>query len=226
MKKSWIIPACFLLVAAIVNFVARYIGAAPVAAMVKPALLPLIALTTVAAVGSMEDKFIRRIVIAQLLGAAGDIFLIASGTIPFALGLGCFLAGHVFYCISFGGQSWKGLNLFQWLIAMAVMAAAVAGLLVGIGVQGTFLVPFAVYGLALMFLIFSGFAGVIRGLKDPATWWIITIGAVLFAFSDSLIAIQTFHGGSVMKEFLVMVTYVIAQCLLAWGAVRLTHRAK
>lgn len=221
MKKAWILPACFLLVAALVNFVARYIGAAPVAAMVKPALLPLLALTTVAAAGGMEDKFIRRIVTAQLLGAAGDIFLIASGTIPFGLGLGCFLAGHVFYCISFGGISWKGMNPVQWLIAMAAMAAAVAGLLVGIGVQGTFLVPFAIYGLMLMFLIFSGFAGVIRGLKNPATWWIITVGAILFAFSDSLIAIQTFHGGSVFKEFLVMVTYVSAQCLLAWGAVRL-----
>ena len=221
MKKPWILPACFLLVAALVNFVARFIGAAPVAAMVKPALLPLVALTTIAAVGSLEDKTIRRIVTAQLLGAAGDIFLIASGTLPFALGLGCFLAGHIFYLSVFGARSWKGMTLIQWCASLAVVALAVAGLLVGIGVKGAFLIPFAVYGSVLMLLIFSGFAGVIRKQPNPATWWIITCGAVLFAFSDSLIAIQTFHGASTFLEFLVMVTYVAAQCLLAWGGIRL-----
>ena len=221
MKKSWIIPAVALVIAALVNFVARAIGNAPVAAMVKPALLPLIALTTVAAAGGMESRTIRLLVIAQLLGCAGDIFLISSDFIAFILGLVGFLVGHIFYCINFGGQSWKGLKPGQWAIAIAVMAVAVAGLLLAIGVKGTFLAPFAVYGFMLMMLIFSGFAGVIRGLKNPATWWIITVGGILFALSDSLIAVQTFGTPSVLLEFLVMVTYVIAQCLLAWGGIRL-----
>ena len=222
MKKPWILPACLLLVAALVNFVARFVGNADVAAMVKPALLPLIALTSVAAAGGMESRNIRLLVVAQLLGCAGDIFLISNDLIPFACGLGCFLAGHVFYCILFGGRSWKGLSAGQWAIAAAVMAATVAGLLACIGVEGTFLVPFAVYGSMLTLLIFSGFAGVIRGLKEPSTWWMITLGGILFTFSDSLIAVQTFHGDSVFLGFLVMVTYVAAQCLLAIGAVKLS----
>lgn len=220
MKKSWIIPACFLLIAALVNFVARFIGAAPVAAMVKPALLPLLALTTVAAAGGMESKTIKLLVIAQLLGMSGDIFLISSEFIAFAIGLVCFLVGHIFYCINFGGRSWKGLKPAQWVIAIIIMAAATAGLLIGIGVKGTFLVPFAVYGMMLMFLIWSGLAGILS-MPKKATWIILTIGALLFAFSDSLIAIQTFNGPSTFLEFLVMVTYVVAQCLLAWGGVRL-----
>ena len=226
MKKPWILPACFLLVAALVNFVARFVGNADVAAMVKPSLLPLVALTTVSAIGSLEDKAIRRLLTAQLLGAAGDIFLIASGTVPFALGLGCFLAGHIFYFTVFGSISWKGIKPVQWIGILAVMALAVAGLLMGIGVEGTFLVPFALYGLALMFLIFCGLAGVLRNIGNKSTWAIITCGGVLFAFSDSLIAIQTFNGESTFLEFLVMVTYVVAQCLLAWGAVRLYRPAR
>ena len=222
MKKPWILPACFLLVAALVNFVARFIGLAPVAAMVKPALLPLIALTTVAAAGGLENKGIRLLVTAQLLGCAGDIFLISSEFIAFALGIVCFLAGHIFYCINFGGRSWKGLKPAQWALAILVMAAATAGLLGAIGVNGTMLGPFAVYGFMLMLLIFSCLAGVIRNIGNKATWIILTCGAVLFAFSDSLIAIQNFHGASTFLEFLVMVTYVAAQCLLAWGGVRLT----
>ena len=220
--RSWIVPACFFAVAALVNLVARALGNGPVAAMVKPALLPLIALTSVAAAGGLGSKTLRLLVIAQLLGCAGDIFLISSDFLPFACGLGCFLAGHVFYCINFGARSWKGLSLGQWALAVVVMALAVAGLLMGIGVTGTFLVPFAVYGFMLMLLIFSGLAGVLRGLKNPATWWILTIGGILFAFSDSLIAVQTFHGATVLLEFLVMLTYIAAQCLLAWGAVKLS----
>jgi hypothetical protein len=50
----------------------------------------------------------------------------------------------------------------------------------------------------------------------------ITLGGILFTFSDSLIAVQTFHGDSVLLGFLVMVTYVAAQCLLAIGAVKLS----
>ena len=219
--RSWIIPACFFLVAAAANLIARAIGNAPVAAMVKPALLPLIALTSVVAAGGMQSRTLRLLVIAQLLGCAGDILLIPSGMIPFATGLVCFLVGHIFYVSIFGKLSWKGLKAKHWILILAVMALAVAGLLIGIGVKGVFLVPFAIYGLMLMFLIFSGLAGVIRKCANPATWWIITVGAVLFAFSDSLIAVQTFNSASVFLEFLVMLTYLAAQCLLAWGALRL-----
>lgn len=219
--RPWILPACFFAVAALVNLFARATGAAPVAAMVKPALLPLIALTSLAAVGSLGPHEMRLLLIAQLLGCAGDIFLIGEGTLPLACGLGCFLAGHIFYFLLFGSISWKGLRAVQWLGILAVMAVAVAGLLLGIGVKGVFLIPFAVYGLALMFLIFCGLAGLVRKTGSPRIWWPVFVGGVLFASSDSLIAVQMFHGATVLLEFLVMFTYLAAQCLLAWGAVRL-----
>ena len=60
---------------------------------------------------------------------------------------------------------------------------------------------------------------------DRSTWWILFAGAVLFAFSDSLIAAGTF--GVVefeLREFVIMSTYLIAQSLLAWGAVRLMKK--
>lgn len=219
--RSWILPACFFAVAVLANLIARALGAAEAAAVVKPALLPLLALTAVTAAGGIQTRTVRLLVVAQLLGCAGDILLIPSGILPFACGLGCFLAGHIFYVCIFGKESWKGMKAGQWILALVVMAAAVACLLMGIGVKGTFLVPFAVYGMMLMFLVFSGLAGIIRKKANPATWWIITAGAALFAFSDSLIAIQQFNGGSTFKEFLVMLTYLAAQSLLAWGALRL-----
>ena len=221
-SRPWVIPACFFAAAALVNLIARAMGNAPVAAMVKPALLPLIALTSVAAAGSMGSRAIRLLVIAQLLGCAGDIFLIGNGTLPLACGLGCFLAGHIFYFLLFGSISWKGLRVVQWLFILGIKAVAVAALLVAIGVKGAFLVPFAVYGMALMFLISSGMAGILRSVGSPGIWWPVFLGALLFTLSDSLIAVQMFHGAGVLLEFLVMLTYLTAQCLLAWGAVKLS----
>ena len=225
-NRSWIVPACFFAVAVIANLIGRALGNAQLAAMVKPALLPLLAVTSLAYAGSMESRTIRLLIIAQLLGCAGDILLIANGMIPFACGLCCFLAGHIFYLNIFATRSWKGLTFVHWLGILAVMSAAVAGLLVGIGVKGVFLVPFAVYGMFLMLLIFSGLAGVLRKCPNPATWWIITVGALLFTFSDSLIAVQTFGKPSVLLEFLVMLTYLVAQSLLAIGALRLNRADK
>jgi len=220
-NRSWIIPACFFLAAVIANLIGRALGDHQMAAIVKPALLPLLALTSVAYAGGMENRAVRLLVIAQLLGCSGDILLIPDGMIPFACGLLCFLAGHIFYFRIFGAWSWKGIKPVAWIGILAVMAMAVAGLLIGIGVEGVFLVPFAIYGLALMFLIFCGLAGIIRKLPNPGTWWIAFCGGLLFAFSDSLIAVQTFNGASIFLEFLVMLTYLAAQSLLAIGALRL-----
>ena len=104
--------------------------------------------------------------------------------------------------------------------ARAVVRAA-TGLIIAIGVNGAMLVPMCVYGFALMLLIFSTLAGVFR--FRTCTWWILLVGALLFTFSDSLIAIGTFNGDFPGREFLVMLTYIAAQTLLAIGAVRLSR---
>ena len=80
-----------------------------------------------------------------------------------------------------------------------------------------------VYGFVLMLLIFSAFAGVIRMPRGRrATWWILLGGALLFTFSDSCIAMGTFGVMTFpLRHFVVMVTYLAAQSLLAVGGVRL-----
>ena len=226
MRKNaiWCIPCTFFLVACILNLVGCILGT-NLADAVKPALLPLLSATTLAyLVGRDVPDFrpVGLLVAAQLLGCAGDILLMPSSDMLFLIGMVAFLVGHVFYMCLFGGQSWKGLTGGQWAIAVFAMAVIVVALVKAIGIQGELFVPMLVYGFALMLLIFSALAGVLRKPRGScATWWILLAGALLFTFSDACIAMGVF---GVMKfalrHFVVMVTYLAAQSLLAVGGIR------
>lgn len=222
MKSNlWIIPALFFVAAAATNLIGHTsLASSSISELVKPALLPLLALTTLAAAGTPNLKGLKTIILAQLFGCTGDILLIPDGFMPFVCGMLAFLLGHVCYMSVFGGRSWKGLKLSTWIIAIIVMAAVVAGLIVAIGIKGAMLAPMAVYGMALMLLIFSALMGVVR--IGGKAWWIILLGALLFTFSDALIAtgsfgVLPFPG----KRFVIMLTYIVAQSLLAAGFLRL-----
>ena len=220
-SKLWRIPALFFLAAAATNLLGHTsLAPSSISELVKPALLPLLALTTLAAAGKPDRKGLKTIILAQLFGCTGDILLIPDGFMPFVCGMLAFLLGHVCYMTVFGGRSWKGLKISTWIIAIVVMVAAVAGLIAAIGIKGAMLAPMAVYGMALMMLIFSALMGVVR-FKDKA-WRIILCGAVLFTFSDALIATGSFDVLPFTgKRFVIMLTYLAAQSLLAAGFLRL-----
>ena len=219
--KYWIVPGLFFLVAAALNLVGRFTDNAVLASAVKPLLMPFLAITAICAAGGVEKKEIRLLVLALILGCIGDVFLIYDGFLLFICGMVAFLAGHICYMCLFGGKSWKGFTAKTWIPAVIAMAALVAVLIMVIGVKGALLVPMCVYGFALMLLMFSGLCGVVR--ERTAPWWIILAGTVLFTFSDALIAIGTFGGDFSGREFLVMLTYIAAQTLLAIGTVRLAR---
>lgn len=220
--KYWIVPGLFFLVAAILNVTGK-VWNPTLAETVKPALMPLLALTAVVAAGGVEHKEIRTLVLALLLGCVGDTFLIFDGFLPFVFGMVAFLSGHICYMCLFGGKSWKGFTLKTWIPAVIAMAALTAALIIAIGVNGAMLVPMCVYGFALMMLIFSALAGVFR--FRTCAWWTILCGAVLFTFSDACIALGTFGHDFAGRNVVIMVTYLAAQSLLAVGAIRLAKNS-
>ena len=227
MRKNavWYIPCAFFLVACILNFIGCVQGTG-LADIVKPALLPLLSATTLTFLLGREVPDFRQVellVTAQLLGCTGDVLLIPNGFAFFASGIVVFLVGHLFYMCLFGGLSWKGLNAWQWAISAFAMVAIVLGLVKVIGIEGPLFWPMLVYGFFLMLLIFSALAGVLRMPSGSrATWWILLAGAVLFAFSDACIAMGIFGVMTfALRHFVVMVTYLAAQALLAVGGVRI-----
>ena len=227
MHKStlWCIPGTFFLIACVLNLIGCVQGTA-LAATVKPALLPLLSATTLAYLLGRHVKDYRAVgllVAAQLFGCMGDVLLISDEFLFFAAGIAAFLIGHLFYLRLFGGRSWRGLTPRQWMVAVVVKAAVVVGLVKLIGIKGALFWPMLVYGFVLMMLIFSALAGVVRMPREQRdTWWILLVGALLFTFSDSCIAMGTFGVMTfALRHFVVMLTYLAAQTLLAVGGCRL-----
>ena len=227
MRKNtlWYIPGTFFLLACVLNWIGCIQGT-DLADAVKPALLPLLCATSLAYLLGRDEVDFRAaglLVAAQLFGCAGDVLLMPSSDVLFLIGMTAFLVGHLFYIRPFGGLSWKGLKPGQWAISAVIMLVIVLGLVKAIGIQGELFVPMLVYGFALMLLIFSALAGVLRMPRGRrATWWLLLAGTLLFTFSDACIAMGMFGVMTfALRHFVVMFTYLAAQSLLAVGGVRL-----
>ena len=222
--RLWLIPAAFLLVAVTLNLLACLTPDRALFVTTKPVLLPLIALTALAALAGepFERRAAALLLAGQLFGMTGDMLLIGDGFPFFAGGMGAFLFGHVCYITLFGGTFWRGMGWKAWAVAVPVMALLVAALVLGIGIHGALLLPMIIYGCALLLLIFSGLCGVVR---MGSAWWSVLAGGVLFTFSDALIALRTFR----LEETpalgcTIMATYIAAQILLAIGGIRLARK--
>lgn len=223
---NWL-PAAFFAVACLINVTARFIGNGALAGAVKPALLPLLAVTVLAYAVShrLDQKALGLLIAAELFGFAGDTLLLSSSFPLFASGIAAFLVGHIFYLCLFGAHSWKGMGWKGWMAGVVGVLALVFVLMKVLKVQGALLAPMAVYGCVLLTLGFCTLCGLIRCKEDRLTWLILFVGALLFAFSDSLIAAGTFGVATFqLREFTVMFTYLLAQSLLAWGGVRLAKQ--
>ena len=220
------LPALFFVIATLLNWAGQYLGNDALASAVKPSLMPLLAASVLvyALNRRMDGRKLALLVSAELFGFAGDTLLMSNDFPLFAGGIGAFLIGHLCYMGIFGGESWKKMSWVGWLAGLLVVAGSVFGLVKLLRVSGELLPPMAVYGFVLIMLVFSTFCGLVRR-KNKGTWALLFVGALLFSFSDCLIAAGNF--GTIdfpLQGFVIMVTYVLAQVLLAVGALRLARK--
>ena len=216
------LPTLLFIVACALNLAGR-IWNPELAGIVKPALLPLLATAVLsfALERSVDRRQLALLIAAELFGCVGDTFLLRGEFVFFASGIGAFLIGHLFYITLFGRHSLKGISPMGWIISLIIMGGLVGGLVYLLQIQGALLVPMAIYGFTLMMLIFSTLCGLLR-FRQKGTWTLLFLGALLFTFSDALIAAGTF--GVIdfeLREFVIMATYLLAQSLLAIGGLRL-----
>jgi len=157
------------------------------------------------------------VILALTGGFFGDTFLMGSGVF-FACGLLSFLAGHIFYILSYLSAA-PGLKAGPVYLAALVLYAVYAVLackFVMPSIDKKLRAGAAVY---MAVLLLMSFCALLRFQFVPAPRAAMTYaGSLLFVVSDSLLAYRVFvKQESENTGTLVMITYTAAQFLIVAG---------
>jgi len=152
------------------------------------------------------------VVFALVFSWGGDVFLMLDDM--FVAGLASFLVAHIFYIIAYQktGAATGKIKPFE-LVAFALYGIALMWILYP-GLGGMF-VPVAAY--AVVLLTMGVWAHKRRGATAIASFKYVSAGVILFVISDSLIAINKFAFEVPAERLLVMSTYITAQFLIIQG---------
>lgn len=168
---------------------------------------------------------VRWLFFGMVFALAGDIFLMIREVDLFAAGLGAFLVMQVCYSLAFvksihsGGHTVGIQSLWLKAIPFLIYVAGFLIVLRPVFVQNPALSPIwwplVIYALCLGTMGFQ--ATQRQGL--PYYSQVVT-GALLFIFSDSVIAINKFLSPIPEAPWLIMTTYAAAQYLIVTGMTR------
>ncbi|MFB7383975.1 lysoplasmalogenase [Kitasatospora purpeofusca] len=177
----------------------------------KPALMPLLAAHSVTRATEAGRRAPKLLAPALLLSAGGDVLLQLGNDTAFLAGMGSFAAAHVCYVTMFVGQGALTDRRRTTVVAAAYATAWVT--MVGRlwPDLGDLRAPVAGYSLLLASTAVASAGLGARG----------GLGGALFLLSDTLIATKLAKWRELPgHDFWIMATYLLAQYLLATGALR------
>lgn len=197
----------FALIGAI-ELAARWFGLEDLALFTKPLLMPTLALVPALAAPKGAGSLRRLLYAGLALSWAGDVFLMWDGLVAFAAGLGSFLLAHIAYVALFV----RGLRGRVSSFAFVYLAGYVGMIVLLAPHVGPLLLPVLAYGAVLAVMA----ALATRG--GPA----LAAGGALFMISDGILAAGRFLPDASIPRvsFLVMLTYLAAQALIATSMTR------
>ena len=137
----------------------------------------------------------------------------------FMIGLSCFLLAQVMYLIAF--FSTKGENVLFFKKIYLILPVILYGLIIlyilydGLGDMK---IPVIIYTVVILTMLSSALN---REKKvNRQSYILVLVGAILFVLSDSMIAINKFSYPFDMSRIAIMLTYVVAQYLIAIGCLK------
>ena len=215
MKPDWrilyAISAAAVLAGLLFGLPALYVSA-------KPLLMITLLLYFVSATkGYPRWRF--HVMAALVFSWAGDVFLISSEW--FIAGLVSFLIAHIFYIIAYQ-KTGAASGELKTLDVVKFVAYGVVLIWVIYPGLGDMLVPVLIY--ALVLLAMGVWAHKRRGATSSTSFQLVAIGAILFALSDGLIAINKFAYEVPAERILIMSIYITAQYLIVQGLIKHTER--
>ena len=194
--------------------------------LTKPALVSTLLVYFWWSVQGKMDEFCKSIILGLLFAIAGDTFLLFDGNGYFMLGLGSFLLTHVFYSKAFFSKvplqplsqllalrKWPLVFfLVLWVTLMTYLWPDLGGL------QW----PVLIYGVAITVMGFSAYN--LRDSVSGNVFGLLFIGALVFIFSDSMIALDKFKSSQLDLSYprlFIMIPYILAQYMIVEGSSRI-----
>lgn len=204
-----ILPFLPYSVVGIIHLASKAFEDAALDAFTKPLLMPVLLIGLLFSLPSRRTEIALFASIAIAFSWLGDVLLQNPGDAGFLIGLVCFLLAHIAYLILIIRRlrmrrftRWMPVYLLWWVALVVALAPHL----------GVLLVPVAVYGLVL---------GAMAAFAATGTGW-LAAGGALFLVSDTLLGLNRFLPGFELwqMDFLIMLSYIVAQGLIAFAAVR------
>lgn len=207
---------CFVTTTAVITYAAATDSS--IYSIVKPMLIPLLILALLYAKTNQQGI----IVTGLLFSWGGDVLLMFENknALFFIGGLICFLITHICYIIYFFSIRSKHRSLIRNQPWMAALVAAYGVSLVMFLAPhlGDMKIPVMLYAVVICTMVICSLH-VFTKTKKPANF-LFFAGAILFAASDSLLAINKFYQPFTAAGALIILTYCAAQLLIVLGVRR------
>ena len=193
----------------------------------KPLMMPLLMIYLVRV--TRLNSFYKLILAALFFSWLGDLFLMFTwtGANLFLFGLGAFLIAHLMYIAGFQKSPQGPSILKQQPLAAIPVVLFCTGLIYGLFQYGNtefveMKVPVILYAGVIMVMVLAALNRY-RKVSTPS-FYLVFLGALLFMFSDSLIAVNkfttTFEDQPILIRVMIMSTYAIGQYLIVEGCIR------
>lgn len=221
MKRSAIgLWSLIFILLTLLDSIAAGVGADAVHRVVKPLLMPALLLLLL----SVKTPIAKRplIIAALLFSWLGDVLLLfeSNHALFFITGLASFLITHICYIIYFlrVRASHPSLIRKQPWIAALVAGYGVSLVMFLLPRLGDMKIPVTLYAVVICNMVIFSFH-VFKRLSEPSNL-LFVMGALLFAASDSMLAVNKFYQPFAGAGVLIMLSYCAAQFCIVLGVVK------
>lgn len=217
--KTKILPFIYFLVLA-AECLAILSGSTLLHVIAKPLLMPVLILCFYLETRKLDR--IRNLILGALFFSwIGDVTLLIDSRYGsfFIYGLIAFLLAHICYIAYFYRiRKLNGINTFKPLASLLILAYMTVFYLTIYPFLGPLKIPVLIYAVIITLMLLTS----IHAFKlRTQIYGVITVaGALIFAVSDSTLAINRFVLPFAYAPFFIMLTYGVAQFLIVEGAAR------
>ncbi|HFA49661.1 MAG TPA: lysoplasmalogenase [Bacteroidetes bacterium] len=208
MTKKTIGAAIFIF--AVSAIFARYSNCETIYFILKPLTTLLVISVAALAYKKNAGAYSRLVLTALIFSLVGDVFLLKEEY--FVFGLSSFLVAHLFFTYAFTRVNGFSTHFLSFIVLGIFGLLYFRYLKPGLG---RFVLPVAVYSAAIILMAWQAVGLYLNDNKK--IFLSVAIGALLFTFSDSMIAVNKFKAPFESAGILILASYWAAISIFAFS---------